>query len=291
MDTIEILYFTNNKEEENLILKIRQMGVTVTLCNFDNIEKICENRGEFCILIFDLIDMKPEELIRRLSKIQSLDSCIKLIITENKDIEGIYFNIVHLLNLEFIIKPVDERSFMLLLEKTLLVERYRQLMKLITDESESRINVLEYMLNIHRKNESSEISEKEIFIRILDFEKKMMEEHLNLNNSIRNIALYRNNEFIALQDRVKAEEMLDDLRREEMINANRTIKAQESLLEYSSRELVEAKKIMRARETVEELSRAEAIDLHRELDRLRNEKKMLEEEIESLKAECSNSNK
>lgn len=291
MDTIEILYFTNDKEEENLILKIRQMGVAVTLCNFANIEKICENRSEFSILIFDLIDIKPEVLIRQLSKIQSLDSCIKLIITENKDIEGIYFNIVHLLNLEFIIKPVDERSFMLLLEKTLLVERYRQLMKLITDESESRINVLEYMLNIQRKNGSDEISEKEIFIRILDFEKKMMEEHLNLNNSIRNIALYRNNEFIALKDRVKAEEMLDELRRDEMINANRTIKAQESLLEYSSRELVEAKKIMMARETVEELSRAEAIDLHRELDRLRNEKKMLEEEIEALKTECTNSNK
>jgi len=291
MDRIEILYFTDNKEGETLAVKIRQMGVTVTICNFENIARICENKNDYCIYIFDLISMTPEDLVKRLSDLKTLDNSIKLIITGSRDIEGVYFNIVHLLNLEFIIKPVDERSFMLLLEKTLLVEKYRQLMKLITDESESRIDILEYMLNIHRKDELDEISEKEIFIRILDFEKKMMEEHLNLNNSIRNIALFRNNEFVALKDRVKAEEMLDNLRREEMINANRTIKAQESLLEYSSRELVEAKKIMRARETVEELSRAEAMDLHRELDRLRSEKKMLENKIESLKAEYSGSNK
>lgn len=291
MDRIEILYFTNYKEGEALAVKIRQMGVVITICNFENIERICKNKNEYRILIFDLVKMKPEDLIKHLSDIESLDNCIKLIITENKDIEGVFFNIVHLLNLEFIIKPVDERSFMLLLEKTILVEKYRQLMKLITDESESRIDVLEYMLSINKKDEIDEISEKEIFIRILDFEKKMMEEHLSLNNSIRNIALYRNNEFIALKDRVKAEEMLDELRREEMINANRIIKAQESLLEYSSRELVEAKKIMSARETVEELSRVEAMDLHRELAMLREEKKMLESKIEALKAECMNSNK
>lgn len=287
MNNVEILYFTDNKDGEALAARVGQMGVSVTLCNFADINKICDNITGYCVFIFDMFKKSPEELIKYLAEIKSVENIIKLIITEKKDIDGVFFNAVHLLNLEFIIKPVDERSFMLLLEKTLLVEKYRQLMKLISDESESRIDVLECMLNIKRKDMFDEGTEKEIFIRILDFEKKLMEEHLNLNNSIRNIALYRNNEFIALKDRIKAEERLNDLRREEMINANRIIQAQESLIEYSAKQLVEAKRIMNARENVEELSRTEAIDLHAELKKLKDEKIDLENKIEKLMTECS----
>lgn len=290
MNNIEILYFTDNKDGEALAARVSQMGVSVTVCDFDNLEKLCENKTGYCILIFDMEKKKPEQLIKHLSDTKSVENIIKLIITEKSDIDGVFFNAVHLLNLEFIIKPVDERSFMLLIEKTLLVEKYRQIMKLISEESESRIDVLECMLNIKRKDMFDEGTEKEIFIRILDFEKKLMEEHLSLNDSIRNIALYRNNEFIALKDRIKAEEMLNELRREELINANRIIEAQESLIEYSSRELIEAKKIMNARENVEELSRTEAMELHSELKRLKNEKKILEGKIETLMTECSGDN-
>ncbi len=291
MNKIEILYFTDNKVGEALATRVKQMGVSVTICNFSEIEEICRNKTGYCVLIFDLVEMKPESLIKYLSGIKSVENIIKLIITEKDDIEGVFFNAVHLMNLEFIIKPVDERSFMLLLEKTLLVEKYRQLMKLISDESESRIDVLECLLNIKRKDMYDEGTEKEIFIKILDFEKKLMEEHLSLNDSIRNIALYRNNEFIILKDRIRAEEMLNDLRREEMLNANRIIEAQESLIEYSSRELIETKRIMNAKENVEELSRTEAIDLHSELDRLKGEKKILEAKIETLMSDTSTNEK
>jgi len=291
MDKIEILFFTDNKKGEALAARVSQMGVSVTICNFENLEKICENKTGYCILLFDLENRKPESLIKYLSGIKSVENIIKLILTEKHDIDGVFFNAVHLLNLEFIIKPVDERSFMLLIEKTLLVEKYRQIMKLISDESESRVDVIESMLNIKRKDMFDEGTEKEVFIKILDFEKKLMEEHLNLNNSIRNIVLYRNNEFIALKDRIKAEEMLNELRRDELINANRIIAAQESLIEYSSRQLIEAKKIMNAKENVEELSRTEAMELHSELKRLKGEKRILEGKIETLMTECSGSNK
>ncbi|PKL16588.1 MAG: hypothetical protein CVV49_15490 [Spirochaetae bacterium HGW-Spirochaetae-5] len=289
MNKIEILYFTDNKDGESLAARVSQMGVSVTVYDFGDVEKICEGKTGNYVLIFDLIKKKPEYLIKFLSEIKSVQNTIKLIITENKDIEGVFFNAVHLLNLEFIIKPVDERSFLLLLEKTLLVEKYRHLMKFISDESESRIDVLECMLNIKRKDMYDEGTEKEIFIKILDFEKRLMEEHLSLNESIRNIALYRNTEFIALKDRVKAEEMLNELRRAELINANRIIEAQESLIEYSSRELIETKKIINAKDNVEELSRAEAMDLHTELERLKGEKRILESKIDTLMNECSNS--
>jgi len=290
MNNIEIIYFTDNKDGNALAARIEQMGISVTIGIIDDIEKICEARS-CCILIFDLVTKSPVELIKYLSDIKSLENTIKLVITDNRGIEGVFFNSIQLLNLEFIIKPVDERSFMLLIEKTLLVEKYRQLMKLISEESESRIDVLECMLDIKRKDFYEAGSEKEIFIKILDFEKKLMLEHINLNDSIRNIALNRNYEFMALKDRVKAEEMLGELRREEMINANRIIEAQESLIEYSARELIEVKRIMDAKESVEELSRVEAMDLHEELKRLKSEKRNLEVKIEKLMTESSGSDK
>jgi len=286
MNKIEILYFTDNKDGKALASRVEQMGVSVTISKLEEIEKICDNQTGYCVLIFDLAKMKPEELIKRLSEIKSVENILKLIITEKKHIEGVFFNAIHLLNLEFIIKPVDERSFMLLIEKTLLVEKYRHLMKLISDESESRIDVIECMLNIKRKDMFDDGTEKEIFIKMLDFERKLIDEHLNLNDSIRSIAVYRNNEYIALKDRIKAEEMLNELRREELINANRIIAAQESLIEYSSKQLMDAKKIMNAKENVEELSRTEAIELHKELKRLKSEKKMLESKVETLINEC-----
>lgn len=291
MNKIEILFFTDNREGNDLALKAGQMGLSVKVCDFNKVETFFENKSGCCVSVFYMADLKPSDLIRNISHIKSADNIIKLVVADKSDFDGIFFNTINLFNLEFIIKPVDERSFLLLLEKTILVEKYRQIMKLVSDESESRIDLLECMLDVKRKDMFNEGIEKEIFIKILDFEKKMMQEHINLNDSIRNIAINRNQEYAILKDRVKAEEMLGELRREEMINANRIIEAQESLIEYSSRELVEIKKIMDARDSVEELSRVEALDLHAELKKLKEEKRVLEEKIGKLMAGCSGSDK
>jgi hypothetical protein len=72
----------------------------------------------------------------------------------------------------------------------------------------------------------------------------LLQEQLSLNESIRNIALFRKNEYISMKDRIKAEELLADLRRKELIDARSTISAQENLIDFSSKELHEAKKII-----------------------------------------------
>jgi predicted MPP superfamily phosphohydrolase len=117
---------------------------------------------------------------------------------------------------------------------------------------------------------------------MIDFEKKLMEEQINLNDTIRRIALMRNRDYLVLKERVEAEEMLDELRRNELLNANKVIEVQEVLIDYSSKELYDAKKIIDATENVAELSRVEALELHNELIRLREEKRELELKIKSL---------
>ena len=83
----------------------------------------------------------------------------------------------------------------------------------------------------------------------------------------------------------KAEEMLADLRRSELMDANSVIKAQESLIDFSSRELHEANRIINAAESVVELGRQEAISLREELADTIKRNKELTEEVGRLKEE------
>ena len=91
--------------------------------------------------------------------------------------------------------------------------------------------------------------------------------------------------WILLKDRIRAEELLGDLRTQELMDARSVINAQESLLDYSTKELHDAKMTLTARENVQELGRVEAIQLHEELDRLREVNKNLEKRIELLQKE------
>lgn len=134
MNKIEILFFTDNSEGEALAARAGQMGLSVMVCDFNEIDNISENKTGCSVYVFYLMARKPAELIRDISRITAIDNFIKLVVADRSDVEGIFFNTVNLLNLEFIVKPVDERSFLLLLEKTILVEKYRQIMKLISDE-------------------------------------------------------------------------------------------------------------------------------------------------------------
>lgn len=285
MNEFEIFFFTDNSHGEALAAGVVQKGLSVRICNFKDIGKISWNNDQCSIFIFDIEGIRLVDLIKQLSVKNVSENIIKLIITENREMDSVFFNSVRPLRVEFILKPVDETGFITLLEKILLVEKYKKTMKHISDESDFRIQILDYIVHPKKNEILDEFTERENFIRILDFEKKLIEEHHNLNETIRNIVLSRNNEYYSLKDRIKAEEMLDVLRREELINANRIIEVQGYLIEYSSRELMETQRIMGAMKNVEELSRTEAIDLHKELDRLKDEKEVLENRINSLKSE------
>jgi hypothetical protein len=105
--------------------------------------------------------------------------------------------------------------------------------------------------------------------------------------AVREFTLMRQKEMFDIKNRIKAEEMLADLRRIEMMDAQSIIKAQEAVIDFSSRELKEAGRIIDANEKVRELSRAEAIDLHEQIRAERDKNFTLQEEVERLKAELS----
>lgn len=281
MIDVKVYFFTDNNGGKILASRIAQLGFEPEFIkNSQKLAAIGSTADIFTILIVDLADFKKEKIIRILNK-YPLPGVLKLFIFDDCAGTEEFYSSGNFLNMELFSRPIDTRAFLLLFEKIILAEKYKRLMRLISREAEIRIPRLEEILTSSSEGDFED-AERGFFLRIIDFEKRILAEHRNLNDTIRRIALLRNNENMELKDRIRAEELLNELRTQELMDAKSVITAQESLLDYSTRELRDAKMTLTARENVEELGRVEAINLHEELDRLRDVNKNLEKRIQLL---------
>jgi len=280
MTDTEIIYISQNDKPDKLLQSMSNYGLSPRWVNYRELKNLKFTIP--CVVIIDIDSQQLAGVLRELSGYDGFDDAIKFIFIDNPEfsVSG-----CDLKNYDFIIRPVDSINLVLLIEKTILVDRYRNMMNLLSKESESRIGILEYLIKLRGSGEGDFSTERDMFLKILDLEKRLLQEQLNLNESIRNIALFRKNEYISMKDRIKAEELLAELRRKELLDAKSIISAQEGLIEFSSKELHEAKKIIDARESVEELGRMEAIKLHEEIKALKKKIVELENEIAILKKE------
>ena len=282
MEQVTIWYLKDNDSGTKLVNAITGLGLTVNLISGFKLKSANINEEEINIFIYDIVDMSPDLLLSEITKDERLQSFLKFIMIKKGQAKGLMKLNYNMMHLEFLNRPVDRRELLLLLEKSIIVERYREIMKLISRESEQRIEAYEGLMDINRKNVFESEKEKMAFEKILAFEKNLMKEQSNLSCAIRDFTLLRQIDLFDMRDRIKAEEMLAELRRKELIDAHDVIQAQESLIDYSAKELDDAKKIIDAREKVEELSRSETMELHRELARQKELNKRLEGDIARL---------
>jgi len=282
MEQVTIWYLKDNDSGTKLVNAITGLGLTVNLISGSKLKSANINEEEINIFIYDIMDISPDLLLNEITKDERLQSFLKFIMIKKGQVKGLMKLNYNMMHLEFLNRPVDRRELLLLLEKSIIVERYREIMRLISKESEQRIEAYEGLMDINRKNVFESDKEKMAFEKILAFEKNLMKEQSNLSCAIRDFTLLRQIDLFDMRDRIKAEEMLAELRRKELIDAHEVIQAQESVIDYSAKELDDAKKIIDAREKVEELSRSETMELHRELSRQKELNRKLEGDIARL---------
>jgi hypothetical protein len=290
MEQVTIWYFTDNDHGIKLSESIKALGLSInTIKGFNLVEANIEE-NDINLIITDIDQTTPDSILKTFEKDIKSQSALKLILLPKKDINASVKISYNLLHLEFISKPVDKREFLLLLEKSIIVERYREIMRYVSLESENRIETYEGLISINRKNVFETEKEKESFEKIIIYEKNLMREQTRLNKAIKEFTLLRQSEYFDLQNRIKAEEMLSALRRKELMEAKEIIDAQESLIDYSAHEADDCRKIINAVENVAELSRSEAIELHKKLEdyvtlnkKLSSENEKLKKEIEKIK--------
>jgi hypothetical protein len=287
MESVYIWYLTDNEEGLDITDRIKNIGLNVKLINNKAISNAIKKEtildSNINIFIFDFVNLDYIDILLVIRDDQRLQSYQKFIILNKTKIKEALNSSMNFLYTEFLSRPLNKREFILLLEKSLIVERYREVMKYISKEAEARIGTYENLMNINRRELFVTEEEKEDFKNILNFEKNLIKKQTDLNYAIREYTLLRQKEMFHNKNRIKAEEMLEELRRQELLDANRVIKAQENIIDFSSSKLIEANQIINAKDTVEEFGRQEAVRLHKELKTLLEKSEKQSAEISDLK--------
>jgi hypothetical protein len=282
MERVYIWYLTDNDAGIDMTVRIKNIGLNVKLINSKTLgntfRKETIQDSNINIFIFDLISIDFSEILNLIREDQRLQDYQKFVVLNKTKIKEAMDSSMNFLHTEFLSRPLNKREFILLLEKSVIVERYREVMKYISKESEARIGMYENLMDINRRELFVTDEEKEDFKNILNYEKNLLIKNNDLNNAIREYTLLRQKEMFHNKSRIKAEEMLEELRRQELLDANKIIKAQENVIDFSSNKLIEANQIIDAKDSVEELGRQEAVRLHKELKKIQiiNEKQSAE---------------
>lgn len=285
MELIKIWYMTDSKEGAKIARSIGDLGLSVRLVSRRGFKKEEILPSAINIFVLDLINAPLPAILAIARDDPRLQGSLKFIILKKRQIRQAVGISANLLHIEFISRPINRREFILLLEKSIIVERYHEIMRFISREAEERIEAFESLLTINRRDFFETEKEKEAFEKILNYEKHLMEEQSRLNAAIRDFTYMRQKELFDMKDRIKAEEMLGELRRKELMDANEVIRAQEALIDFSSSRLHDAHEIISASERAAELGRIEAIKLHEELKAARERNKQMADEIVALKGE------
>ncbi|MFW5808412.1 MAG: hypothetical protein ACOCWH_05115 [Spirochaetota bacterium] len=306
MNTVDIFFIFDNNDAVSVAGRLSELGLTVFEHSFKDIPHLELDPDKLSIVIIDCQDQTVDNIITTLRTRKNLADAIIYVVLAPSLIGHALGLVGNLMHTEFIEKPYNNREFILLIEKTIVVEKYREIMKQLSSEYEERIEKYEHLFQANRNNLFDSVKNGETFERILNFEKNLIERQKELNERINEFSCFRQRELMETRDILFANAMLDKLRERELREAKDTINAQERVIEFSSTKLDEERKIneaqkhlidystgeldgqrriTEAQEHVVELSRDEAIRLHHRINALHEEKKELVEENQRLKRE------
>lgn len=283
METVDVWYLTDNESGKGVASSLQSMGLLTNLVFGDSPKVGDFDLNAVNIFIFDLLAVPGEKLINAIREDARLRPFLKIVIVPFEAVDAVATAAHDLQCVDFLSRPYNKRELLLLLEKSAVVEKYREIMRSLSRDATGRIEAFENLMNIHKSGVVESESEKEIFDRIVVFERKLLDEQKKLNDSIRQFAEMRQKEIFDIRHRLQAEELLDALRRSEMLDANDTIRAQQAVLDFSARQISEANRIIQAAEITHELSREEAISLHSALDSAKERISQLERENDQLR--------
>jgi hypothetical protein len=283
MKSVVIYFITDNQSGENAVIRLKKLGLDVQTPGIEQITKITPDEVKVSLIVVDMENIPVSDCIARLESSTRLHNIAKYIVLDAALISHAIEQRGSSMHTEFIEKPYNPREFALLIEKTIIVEKYRIIMKQLSNEYEKRIEQYENIFHINNRDVIASSEDNDAFHKILDFEKNLIKKQEELNEKLHEFSSFRQKDLLETRNLLFASTMLDRLREKELIDANEVIHAQERVLEYSSNRLGENLKLVEAQEKVVELSRDEAISLHHTIENLMKEKSYLLEENQKLK--------
>jgi hypothetical protein len=265
MEQVTIWYLTDNDAGGEIALSIRELGLRLSLIIDDDFRNANIAPEAKNIFIIDLMNRDLSEIISMVGGDRRIQGFLKFVILYKRQIKRATKMSVNLLHIEYISRPLNKNEFILLLEKSIIVERYREIMSAISREAENRIEAYENLMNITRKEIFESERGKGDFVKILEFERNLKEEQERLNSAIDRFTLLRQKEMFHLKSGVHVEEMLSDLRKNELHDEEENIDVRGDI-DYSTGELIDPGERIGS-------NRDEVIELDRDRKRDRKKKK------------------
>lgn len=282
MERADIWYCTDNDKGKDIFTALKNIGMNCVLIEENSFLLSNIIPGHINIFIIDIISIPIADIMAMIRKDERIHKYLKFIVLHKRQIRSASHLSTDLMNVEILSRPLLKRDFSLLIEKSIIVERYKEMLTLFSFEAGERIEAYANLIDINRKESFFDEKEKNIFSKIIHFEKHIIDEQKKLNQAIAKFTQLRQEELFDLRKRVNAEEMLADLRRKELMDAKHIIDVQNAVLEYSSKELMDANEIIHASEAVQELGRLESMRLHEELKLEKKKNADLQEKISVL---------
>jgi hypothetical protein len=175
MKDVRIWCLTDNDDGKKLANTIRELGLTVGLLREKNFKAAGIRYGDINVFIIDLLKKELADIAKLIRSNEQMSEGLKFVFLPKRDIKKAVNVTMSLMHIEFISRPVNQREFVLLLEKSVVVERYREMLKIVSSDAESRINTFQSLMDIGRKDIFESEKEKEAFEKILEYEKHLMD--------------------------------------------------------------------------------------------------------------------
>ncbi|MGL4370580.1 MAG: hypothetical protein ACRCUT_13040, partial [Spirochaetota bacterium] len=191
METVDIWYFTDNDAGKSAASSLDEIGLTLHTVSGALFDIPPFKQSGVNLFIFDILSVPYSQLLDKIRGDARLQKVQKVIVLPFSDVESAAGNSRDILHLDFLSRPYNKREFILFLEKTAVVEKYREIMRSISQEAEGRIEAFESLMRVRKGDILETGEEKEVFDKIITFEKSLLDEQKKLNDAIRDFASVR----------------------------------------------------------------------------------------------------
>lgn len=167
--------------------------------------------------------------------------------------------------------PIHLRELRIILDRIIQVEFYKNAAMEIGNGCLANVGFFEGVFSLAHKEYESKEHEAEALRSILDYEEKVKINQDEINIAMEKVNELKNLELIELHDRIRAGELLDQMRENELKSVIEEKKATERALEYSRIEEINQDRIIQAQDRLFSYTEKEILELLEENKKLKKQ--------------------
>ena len=142
--------------------------------------------------------------------------------------------------------PARKKEIKIIIDKVLQSELYKRATYEITQNCIENMNYVEGIFDMSRKENVDKQNTIIAMEKMLEYHAKVKNYQEIMNRAIDDVNVLRNEEVLTLHERIKATEMLDELKTKELMEAQKIREATEAALQFSRIEEITQDKIINA---------------------------------------------